>query len=180
MPIRACAVSNKPDTGAPLTAKQPAAAAGTPGYLPADDWARVVRHAPLVAIDLIVQRADGALLLGRRLNEPARGCWFVPGGAIRKGETLDTAFARIAHDELGLNLARRDATLLGIYEHFYAQNFAGDPGYGTHYVVLAHRLSLTHAQTLPRVQHSDYRWLSPDELLAAPDVHEHCKAYVRS
>jgi colanic acid biosynthesis protein WcaH len=28
-------------------------------------------------------------------------------------------------------------------------------------------------------QHSDYRWLMPDEILARDDVHEYTKAYFR-
>lgn len=139
----------------------------------------VVTHTPLVSIDLIVRDVQGRYLLGRRVNRPAQGSWFVPGGRIRKNETLDTAFARLANDELGIStLTRGDAKLMGVYEHFYSDNFSGVEGIGTHYVVLGYRvptpLYLPH---LPIDQHSDYRWASPAEVLEDMSVDPHSRAY---
>lgn len=148
-------------------------------WLPAADWLRVVRHAPLVSIDLILHDPEGRVLLGLRNNEPARGSWFVPGGAVRKGETLDAAFARIARSELGLLLERGAATLQGVYEHFYETNFSGAPGVGTHYVVLAHRLPQAAPVAPADAQHRALRWSSPADLLADPAVHDYVKAYFR-
>ncbi|HEX4895244.1 MAG TPA: NUDIX domain-containing protein [Solimonas sp.] len=155
--------------------------AGKPGFLPDEDWARVVQHAPLVSIDLIVRRADNAVLLGRRRNEPAQGLWFVPGGVIRKGETLDEAYARIIRDELGWELVppRAQARFMGVHEHFYARNFRGEPGYGTHYVVLAYALSGPEQVPQMGIQHSDQRWFSVETLHREPDVHPHAQAYFR-
>ncbi|MDP3858519.1 MAG: GDP-mannose mannosyl hydrolase [Stagnimonas sp.] len=147
--------------------------------LPRAEWLQVVRNAPLVSIDLILIDPQGRVLLGLRENEPARDCWFVPGGVIRKGESLDAAFSRIAETELGLPLRRQDAELLGVYEHFYQQNFAGAAGFGTHYVVLAHRLALAGALQPADAQHRALRWFRVDELLAEPAVHANVKAYFR-
>ena len=147
--------------------------------LPAADWLQVVRHAPLVSIDLILLDPEGHVLLGLRENEPARGTWFAPGGAVRKGETLDAAFARIALTELGLSLERSAATLQGAYEHFYETNFAGAPGFGTHYVVLAHRLSITGEVNAADRQHRALRWFGLADLMTAADVHANVKAYFR-
>ena len=147
--------------------------------LPAADWLQVVRHAPLVSIDLILLDPEGRVLLGLRENEPARGSWFVPGGAVRKGETLDAAFARIAMAELGLPLQRAQSVLQGAYEHFYDTNFAGASGVGTHYVVLAHRLSLQGDLRPADAQHRELRWFSSAELRARDDVHANVKGYFR-
>ena len=147
--------------------------------LPRAEWLQVVRSAPLVSIDLILLDPQDRVLLGLRENEPARGCWFVPGGVVRKGESLDAAFSRIAESELGRPLQRKDAALLGVYEHFYDQNFAGAAGFGTHYVVLAHRLALAGEQRPADAQHSALRWFGVAELLAEPSVHANVKAYFR-
>ncbi|MFC4195069.1 NUDIX domain-containing protein [Novosphingobium lubricantis] len=64
--------------------------------LPLDTFLRVVDATPLIAIDLIVPNEDGGYLLGHRVNRPAQGFWFVPGGRIHKNERLDDAFRRIA------------------------------------------------------------------------------------
>ena len=148
------------------------------------DFLDVLRLTPLVAIDLIVKNSSGCVLLGRRRNRPARGTWFVPGGRILKDETLDAAFTRIVDAELGVaTLQRSVASFEGVFEHHYNDNFAAEPDISTHYVVLAYSLplgSLCSSAPVGRFdQHSEYRWLTPAELLACDDVHENTKAYFR-
>ncbi|CAE6695183.1 GDP-mannose mannosyl hydrolase [Paraburkholderia haematera] len=145
------------------------------------DFLDVVRLTPLVAIDLIVTDAEGRVLIGRRRNRPARGTWFVPGGRIHKGETLDAAFTRVADAELGIaKLARSSARFEGVFEHHYTDNFAAEPDVSTHYIVLAYTLQFIRTVSVGRFeQHSEYLWLTPAELLARDDVHENTKAYFR-
>jgi colanic acid biosynthesis protein WcaH len=143
-----------------------------------EQFLEVVDRAPLISIDLIVRRADGRVLLGKRTNEPAKGCWFVPGGRILKNERLEAAFRRITHDELGKPFASSDARFLGVFEHFYPTNFAEKPGVGTHYVVLAYELTPGELpERLPADQHGEYRWFDVDTLLSTESVHPHTKAY---
>ncbi|MEB3242395.1 MAG: NUDIX domain-containing protein [Cyanobacteriota bacterium] len=140
----------------------------------------VVRDAPLVAIDLLLEDPDGRLLVGLRQNEPARGWWFVPGGRVRKGEALAEALARIARSELALPLALADCRLEGVFEHHYPTNFAGVEGVATHYVVLAYRRRLTAVPPLRSdAQHQALRWLTAAELRADPRVHPNTRAYAR-
>ncbi|HNO59933.1 MAG TPA: GDP-mannose mannosyl hydrolase [Plasticicumulans sp.] len=146
-------------------------------WLEREDFRTAVRLSPLVSIDLVVRDAAGRVLLGWRNNRPAQHCWFVPGGSIRKQETLDAAFRRISHDELGLDCERVEARWLGVYEHFYDDHFAGTD-FGTHYVVLGHELAVgSGLTTLPDAQHARWRWFEVDELLASPEVHRHSKWY---
>lgn len=144
------------------------------------DFAHVVRYAPLVSIDLIVQDPEKKILTGLRVNEPARGTYFVPGGAIRKNETIRDAFVRIMRAELGFSRQFDEAVFMGIFEHFYTTNRFGHSDYGTHYVVLAHRLELPYRPSVkPDAQHRVIRWMTPAEIVAAPDVHPNTKAYFR-
>lgn len=160
---------------------KPLLVSAQPGQtLARDDFKHVVALTPLVSIDLIVRNAAGDMLVGLRCNRPARGTWFVPGGRISKNETLDAAFRRICSDELGLHQERRDARALGVFEHFYDDNFSGEDAFGTHYVVLGYEFVIAGAGlSLPKAQHTDYRWLSDTAILASPEVHENTKAYSR-
>lgn len=144
--------------------------------LDADDFLNVVSLAPLVAIDLVITSEDGAILMGKRVNEPAAGYWFVPGGRIFKGETLEQAFQRITTAELGLGFNIEQGRLLGAFTHLYDTNFARAPGIGTHYVVLAYQLPLTiDPRYLPVQQHLDYRLFNRNGDLSA--VHPNSQAY---
>lgn len=146
--------------------------------LPKEVFATVVANAPLISIDLIVEDPHGAILLGLRSNPPAKGFWFVPGGRIRKDESLDAAFGRIAQDELGLHSQRNPQALAGVYEHFYDVNFNDTKHASTHYVVLAYRLRISPDELqLPHQQHSRYQWMHPQQIAHHPDVHFYTKAY---
>lgn len=145
--------------------------------LPRAEWLEVIRQAPLVSIDLILQDPQGRVLLGWRNTAPARHCWFVPGGAVRKDETLDAALARISLTELGEPLRRADGQLLGVFEHHYPDNFADVDGVSTHYIVLAHQFRFTHSPQPADLQHERFQWFSPAELLSDTRVHPNVKAY---
>ena len=151
------------------------------GMLTREDYLQVVRSTPLVSVDLIVRDVEDLVLLGLRLNRPAQGVWFTPGGVVRKDETLDIAFRRISDAELGMKLERADAALVGVYEHLYPDNFAAEPGFGTHYIVLAHEIRLASAPpVLPAEQHRAYRWVTLDELASDAMVHPYARGYAKA
>jgi colanic acid biosynthesis protein WcaH len=155
-------------------------AAVPPRFLSHAELDTVIRHAPLVAIDLIIRNARGEVLLGLRKNEPAKGCYFVPGGVILKSERLAEAFARLLKNETDHGASFDDARLVGVFEHFYTNNRSGSPGYGTHYIVLGYEYEWPPAAVpKPDDQHSELRWWPVAELLASDRVHENTKAYFR-
>ena len=94
----------------------------------------IVEHTPLISINLIIRNDKGEALLGQRLNRPAQNYWFVPGGRIYKDESFEIAFKRITFEEVGVQISLNDALFLGVYEHFYNDNFS-EAEFSTHYVV---------------------------------------------
>ncbi|WP_080697750.1 GDP-mannose mannosyl hydrolase [Aeromonas hydrophila] len=146
-------------------------------WLDKTQFQQIVAATPLISIDLIVRNELGQVLLGRRLNRPAQGFWFVPGGRVRKDERLNNAFWRLTEEELGIAASRDNARFLGPYEHFYADNFSGED-FSTHYVVLGYELVWQgQHNALPTNQHDQYCWFDVNELLQDPSVHQHTKDY---
>lgn len=150
-----------------------------------DTFLGVVNHTPLVAVDLVLVRGGQEVLLGLRNNRPAQGFWFVPGGRILNNEPRQAALARVAQDELGLSLAAlpQAPELLGAYEHFYPDSFAGSAAQvdvSTHYVVLGHVLHLSADFAVPScdAQHAELRWWPLNEALASEQVHGFTKDYL--
>lgn len=141
----------------------------------------VVDATPLVSIDLVVSDAAGRILLGLRKNRPAQGFWFVPGGRVRKNETLNMAFRRLTIAEIGLELSRDDARFLGVYEHQYLDSFFGSDtdSPNTHYIVLAYSIAKSSLSQngLPLSQHEGFRWWTADEAIDSAVVHQYTKAY---
>lgn len=140
----------------------------------------IVANTPLISIDLIVRNSTGEALLGQRQNRPAQNFWFVPGGRIFKDESFEQAFKRITKEELGLEVSLCKTKFLGIYEHFYDDNFSGND-FTTHYIVHGYELKLKLTSLdLPTVQHSAYQWFDVETLLSSASVHQYTKNYFLS
>lgn len=141
----------------------------------------LVRGLPLVSVDLVLVRGGTEILLGLRTNRPAQGSWFVPGGRILKDEPRADALKRVAARELGIaNIAGLKPQLLGVFEHFYPDCFAGDIGVSTHYVVIAHRINVPLGFEVPGCdnQHAELRWWPIAEAAASADVHRYTRDYL--
>jgi colanic acid biosynthesis protein WcaH len=155
----------------------------------------VVENTLLISIDLLVQNDKGQVLLGKRVNEPALGFWFVPGGRIFKDESLDAAFERTINAELGLEMKRTQAAFDKVYEHFYENNVF-NTAFSTHYIVLAHKIKVDcfvprndatlvtasevrQSISANKEQHSQYKWFEVEELLEDENVHNYTKDYFR-
>jgi colanic acid biosynthesis protein WcaH len=123
----------------------------------------IIKTTPLVSIDLVIRNPTEKVLLGNRINRPAKGYWFVPGGRIIKNETIGHALKRISKAEVGLDLSNEAPSLLGAYDHIYEDNFLNVDGINTHYVVLAFAILLHHEiEFSPDEQHSDLKWWEID------------------
>ena len=51
----------------------------------------ITPYETLPSYDLVIEDGAGHVLVGMRNNEPARGCWFVPGGRVFVGDSVRRA-----------------------------------------------------------------------------------------
>jgi colanic acid biosynthesis protein WcaH len=152
--------------------------------LPIAEFSAACAALPLVSIDLVLTNTRSQLLLGLRNNAPARGCWFTPGGRIRKNEALADARRRVAHDELGLPASVIERAIpMGAWDHFYPDS-AFDPQVSTHYVNLPLWLALTQGEEkhlrLPQgagEQHARWQWLALAQAGSDAAVHAYVRVY---
>ncbi len=120
---------------------KPLMSSKTGQYLEPNIFTTVISSTPLALIDLVVINERNQVLLGKRLNRPAKGFWFVPGGRIYKNERIDEAFLRITKAELGLELPISRATLIGPFTHLYDEFVFGEAT-STHYVALGYQINI--------------------------------------
>ena len=143
-----------------------------------EKFLEIIDSTPLVSIDLILEDNEGRVLLGKRVNRPAQGSWFVPGGIIHKSERFADAIQRVSLTELGSTILIDDTQFLGVFEHIYSDNCFCKEGVSTHYVVLAYKVNTKKdLEIIPDSQHSDIKWWSIPDLLNDPDVHKNTKIY---
>jgi colanic acid biosynthesis protein WcaH len=81
-------------------------------YIPDGLFGEIVKRLPIASVDAVVV-VDGALLLLKRSNSPAKGEWWLPGGRIHKGESLEETLRREVKEETGLEVSSQ--RLIGVY-----------------------------------------------------------------
>jgi len=136
----------------------------------------IIDSAPLISIDILLKK-DNKFLLGRRVNKPAQGYFFSTGGRINKNESIDNAMARVALNELNIEL-KSIPKFIGVFEHFYDDSIYKNVS--THYVNIAYEYEMEEDLDLPVEQHSEYKWFTIDELLESKQVHKYTKDYFRN
>ncbi len=146
--------------------------------LSADLFQTIIKHAPLFAKDFVVINEDDEILVGKRLNAPAKEWWFVPGGRVFKNEPLSVAFKRLSEMELGIQLEIKQAFLLGLFDHFYEDSsFSGSVS--THYINATHVARIDKCSIgFPSEQHSNYRWVPVASLHQDITVHKYSKVFL--
>ena len=144
-----------------------------PGYLRGDLFKTIIKHTPLVSVDLIVKH-KGNVLLGKRVNKPAQGYWFTLGGRVLKNEPIENAILRIAKLELGI-IPENNPKFIGVFEHLYDDSIFEHVS--THYVNLGYEIEVSGLEDLPRDQHNEYRWFGLEELIQSDEVHKYVKDY---
>ena len=131
----------------------------------------MIEHMPILSLDLVVKN-HGKILLGRRVNPPAKGYWFTLGGRVLKNEKIADAIGRIAKEELGINL-KTSPKFIGVFEHLYEDSIY--EGVSTHYLNLVYEVHLSDLDNLPTQQHNAYRWFTVEEVIQDEEVHRYVK-----
>ncbi len=78
-----------------------------------NDLVMAARKSPLLAVDVVIRRKDGRVVLIKRLNPPFKDQYAIPGGFVEYGETVERAAEREAEEETGLKVG--NLNLIGVY-----------------------------------------------------------------
>ena len=89
--------------------------------IPWELYSRIIQNVPIACVDVAIV-ANGAVLLVRRKDDPAKGQWWLPGGRVLKGEMMKAAAARKARDEVGIECH------VGLIVHTAETIFPDGPG----------------------------------------------------
>jgi len=122
---------------------------------------------------LLFNHNKDEILLLKRINEPAKGKFFTPGGRINKGETILEAASRKMYEELGLKIDPNRLVFGGVVEEAYDNGIFGN--IDTHYIDLVYGVVLNDNFEEEKIkldsQHSEYKWFKLDD----PDLHHYVK-----
>jgi len=133
-----------------------------------EDYGRALDHLVQANVDVIVHSRDGGILLGYRKDVPLRDKFWVFGGRMKRGETVDDAGIRALRRELGLTADRGRLTLDHVYNVMWATRTAppGRHGFQTLLILMKYQCTDDEVRTITAADetHQWLRWHTPDEL----------------
>ena len=135
---------------------------------------------PILGVGGLVFDGDLVLLV-QRGNEPLKGWWSLPGGAVEAGERVEDAVCREVLEET--NLEVRVVRFGEIFERIMP-DAAGEIEY--HYVLLDYVCEVCGGSLRAGSDSADVRWFSPEELKELPitsgtlEVVERCRTGAKS
>jgi ADP-ribose pyrophosphatase YjhB (NUDIX family) len=117
--------------------------------------------APIAGVGAVILRGGDApaVLLIRRGQEPLKGEWSLPGGAVELGETLEEAVCREVLEETGL--AVEPAAIVQAFDRI-SRDAEGRVRY--HYVLVDFLCRVTGGSLACASDASEARWAGLDEL----------------
>lgn len=144
-------------------------------FLKPEDYYQRVRLGQLTSMNFLIENGDRKFVVARRINAPARGFLFVPGGTATKDEPIAYATRRISRGSLGAQYEISDFTFLGIGEEMYPDNFI-DNKFGTHYWALTlYRRQQKNDPSIRVDDSTDPQWLTIPEIMKSQEVHPYTK-----
>ena len=115
-------------------------------------------EAPIVGVGAVVLH-QGRVLLVRRGQEPLKGEWSLPGGALELGETLQQGVVREVLEETGLAVAT--GGVIELLDRIIPDE-SGAVRY--HYVLVDFICHVTGGTLLGASDADEARWAKPEEL----------------
>jgi ADP-ribose pyrophosphatase YjhB (NUDIX family) len=117
---------------------------------------------PVAGVGAIILDGDRVLLVERG-NEPLKGVWSIPGGALETGESLLDGVRREAREELGLEVEVGE--LVELFERI-TRDARGRVEY--HFVLADYLCTVTGGTLRASDDAADARWVGRLELAALP------------
>jgi len=116
------------------------------GKIPLTLYELIADLIPIPSVEAIISKENSLLFL-RRNNSPAKGQWWVPGGRIRKGETLGEALYREVKEETGLEVIK--SKLVNVYSRMFD---------GRHDISIAYLCKCKGDKIVLNDEHSEYKY----------------------
>ena len=89
-------------------------------FIPEQFYRDIMKSVPIICVDLIIKNQDAKFLLVKRNNEPLKDVFYVVGGRVHLGETLQDAGRRKLFEEVGLETKTMES--VGVYQDFFKEN----------------------------------------------------------
>jgi ADP-ribose pyrophosphatase YjhB (NUDIX family) len=120
--------------------------------------------APIAGVGAVVLDDERRVLLVRRGQEPLKGEWSLPGGALELGERLVDGIRREVLEETGLLV--EPVEIVAVFDHISREDSGGrEPGrVRFHYVLVDYRCCVVSGRLASTTDVTEARWVKWQEL----------------
>lgn len=131
-------------------------------FIPIELYYQILENVPIACVDVAIV-ANGAVLLVKRKDSPARGQWWVPGGRVLKGEMMRDTAIRKAREEVGIDC--HVGPIIHTAETIFPDGPGGIPVHSINSCFFVYPVDKNFQPELDN-HHADYKWVSiiPDGL----------------
>ncbi len=126
-----------------------------------DEYSLVYSLVPRACVDLVIINGDSKILLTQRDIEPNKGRWHLPGGRLKKDESIAQAIKRISKSELG-NIEVVDPKLVDFME-FIPDGLLKN-GTPLHSVSLTFKVNLLNGEIIGSSQAANFAFFKREEI----------------
>ncbi|MFH0808039.1 MAG: NUDIX domain-containing protein [archaeon] len=124
--------------------------------IPEEKYKEILELMPIACVDLVIFYC-GKIFLAKRINEPVKGQWFLPGGRIMKNEKLNDVVMRKAKEETGLDV--KIIKPLMFDETMFNESSMKGVVSGVHTVNLVYLVEAKNNKVKLDAQNSEYKWI---------------------
>jgi len=125
-------------------------------------YTKIKENLPIPFVDLLIIY-QGKLLLMLRNNEPGKDLWFIPGGRVLLGETLEEAVKRVLQKETGLE--PQSIQQVATMSHFWPT---------TQTVTTYYKVTVPTEQVTLNNEHRDHKWITKP----TPNLHPYLQEMI--
>lgn len=126
--------------------------------LPEEIYKEVLRSMVVPCADIVLRNSEEEFLLLKRKREPLKGKWWIIGGRMHKGESIENCALRQLREEAGIRSVK-NLFPMGYYEEYFEIGPFEDTG-GVHtisFVFLAD-IGNTNPDVKLDKQSSEWKW----------------------
>ena len=109
-------------------------------------------HHPILAVGAVILKENRILLVQRR-NPPYSGCWTIPGGKVKFGESTRDALVREIKEECGLEVV--PGRIIDVIDHIEVSYDAPE----VHYVIVDFYVESFSGSLIAGSDAFDARWV---------------------
>jgi len=115
-------------------------------YIDIELYHKIIENMPILCVDGLILMENKILLL-KRLNYPAKGEWWFPGGRVLKNEKISDSIIRKVKEETNLNV--EIISQIGVYETIFEKK---------HTVNICFLLKNLNSEIILNSEHEKYFW----------------------